>query len=446
MNPANRSTIIPIQALDVEGTAYDTSQGIIYAAGLLASNGSGGVVSMQAADIANMSFRSLMPSNYQNSVVQIADAIGLLMVAAVGNDAAPIPTFPAWYPQVISVSAIDTTEALASFSNWGKVELTAPGVNVYTTSYDYSGCVQQPPLPCDSASGGAPGYFPATGTSLAAPIVSGIAALYKAHNDWVNNVILRNMLLNNAADWGTPGVDIQFGEGLVQAAPGRGAGLVTDVGPMQAYVVNRDTGEIREDLTIGGTFQFPNLPSGRYYLLAATDEDGDGIYGETAEAVGAGGGGGALQNARTRFWPGGTLAGTINFTPEWPGVEAVGNDVWTGASTTFVGLYAETAHSSAGDIDWFRFKVPFSGTYRLWTEGRNTVECRTVYNEMDPLMSLYEDPTSAAINVDSDSGTGTCAELNVWLDTSKWYYVTIESEDAAQDIGDATILHIDGPV
>ena len=451
-NNAARPTIIPIQVFNALGTStsYDIGQGILYASGLPASNGAGGTVTMLRADIANMSFGGPLPTIYQALMVMAADLSGVLLIAASGNKAtaAPAaPSFPAWWPPVISVSAVAQDETLASFSNFGKVELTAPGVDIRTTQYDYSGCSTVLWLPCVAAFGGVPGYGQASGTSLAAPHVAAIAALYKMHDDSLTSSQLRALLLANAADLGPPGPDIFFGAGLVQAAPGRGVGLVANHGPVTAYLVNRTTGAILSTpvTALSNNFQFLNVPAGEYYTLAASDPDGDGRFGETAESLGASGGGG-LQNARTQLLPAGNFNGTVNFSLGWPEQEPEPlNDGWAGAGTTFVGFYAEATYSGANDTDWFTFVVPSNGLYRIWTEGRNTIECRELFNEMNPSLSLYHDPLLAPLASDSNSGEGDCAEISAQLTAGTKYFVAVTSEGSAPAIGDATILHIDGP-
>lgn len=68
---------------------------------------------------------------------------GILVVAAAGNDGGPVQSYPASYPSVISVAAVDSTGTVADFSNFpltGEVELAAPGVAVLS-AYPFANSV-----------------------------------------------------------------------------------------------------------------------------------------------------------------------------------------------------------------------------------------------------------------------------------------------------------------
>ena len=125
----------------------------------------------------------------------LSDAIDsqadILFVASAGNssnDADTAPSYPAAYPSsgIISVAATDSGDQLAEFSNFGRrnVDLAAPGVNILST------------VPQVNRWNIAGGYGTLSGTSMAAPHVTGVVALLKAaapERDWR---ALRNLVLS----------------------------------------------------------------------------------------------------------------------------------------------------------------------------------------------------------------------------------------------------------
>ncbi|MEK2689449.1 S8 family serine peptidase [Bdellovibrio sp. GT3] len=123
--------------------------------------------------------------------IQRANDKGVLFVAAAGNesnDNDANPTYPATYdvPNVLSVAAIDEKGSLASFSNYGKnkVHVAAPGVNIYSSTKNG-------------------GYSSYSGTSMATPHVSGIAALIASNEPGLNGIQIKERIMATAKPYPT---------------------------------------------------------------------------------------------------------------------------------------------------------------------------------------------------------------------------------------------------
>jgi len=128
---------------------------------------------------------------------------GMVLVAAAGNEGPhAAPVFPAGYPAVMAVTAVDASLQPYHEANRGDyIDLAAPGVDVW------------------SARGGQGGRYN-TGTSFAAPFVSATAALVLAQHPDDPPQRIRQSLQQIARDLGTPGRDKTFGWGLVQPPGG----------------------------------------------------------------------------------------------------------------------------------------------------------------------------------------------------------------------------------
>jgi subtilisin family serine protease len=86
------------------------------------------------ADVVNMSLGGSDPTELERIAFRNARWAGVLAVAAAGNDGQAVFSFPASYPSVMSVGAVDDTSRHASFSNRNKeVDIAAPGVSVLST-------------------------------------------------------------------------------------------------------------------------------------------------------------------------------------------------------------------------------------------------------------------------------------------------------------------------
>ncbi len=200
------------------GASFDIANGILFAAGL--PNASGDLPD-EPADVINMSFSSTLGNEFsrtEQDAVSSARAAGVVLVAAAGNDTDDTPRYPANYAGVIAVSATDRDNNLSPFSNTGPhIDLAAPGG-------DNSGVGSR--LICTA--GWSPTLLPgapenavacAFGTSVAAPIVSGVIALMKAVHpgltpDDVDLLLAGGQMTD---DLGAPGRDDSFGRGLLNA-------------------------------------------------------------------------------------------------------------------------------------------------------------------------------------------------------------------------------------
>jgi subtilisin family serine protease len=129
---------------------------------------------------------------------------GSLLVAAAGNDGSSAVEYPAGYPEVVSVAAVDDSGGHADFSNANDdVEVAAPGVNVLSTKR-----------------GG--GYVRFSGTSMATPHVAGVAALAWDRHRRAEAATIRARLDSAVDDLGSGGRDPSFGFGLIDAQKAAG--------------------------------------------------------------------------------------------------------------------------------------------------------------------------------------------------------------------------------
>ncbi len=138
--------------------------------------------------------------------VEDAQAAGVLIVAAAGNDTYNGVAYPAAFPGVLAVGASTPADERASFSNYGsRLDLIAPGVGIWST-------LRQPGYNAYGLYDGA-----GSGTSFATPHVAGVAALVRALRPDLAQASAFDQIVSSVDDVGDPGKDSQTGWGRLNA-------------------------------------------------------------------------------------------------------------------------------------------------------------------------------------------------------------------------------------
>lgn len=189
--------ILPVRVLDADGSGYniDIARGINYAVS-------------QGAKVINLSLGSVSSSQTIQDAIQNAKNNGVLVITAAGNCGASNykdngceyqnqPFYPAAGSASIAVAATTAYDTHATFSNTGSyVDIAAPGEYIWST------------YPQDNGS-----YEWESGTSMAAPMVTGAAALIYSVFPNKTPDEAAALLLQNTDDKGTTGWDSTFGCG-----------------------------------------------------------------------------------------------------------------------------------------------------------------------------------------------------------------------------------------
>ncbi|MFA5995650.1 MAG: S8 family peptidase [Patescibacteria group bacterium] len=184
-----KAKIMPIRISDSSGvmTDADVAEGIQYAI----DNG---------AAVINLSLGGLGYSSVLDDVIQTALNKGIVVVAAAGNNHRNmnlLPFYPVCSAGVIGVSAINENNHIEAYSNYGTncVDIAAPGDNIISTAYNGD-------------------YEEYSGTSMATPVIAGIAALLKAQENAVTPTEVTAALKDSAVDIDIPAV---YGVGRASA-------------------------------------------------------------------------------------------------------------------------------------------------------------------------------------------------------------------------------------
>ena len=195
------------------------------------------------AQIVNISLGGPAYSAVFQKAINEATEAGVTVVAAMGNDGTNCLNYPAGYDNVIGVVSVDRTNNRASGSSYGTWgDVAAPGAVVWSTTNDGS-------------------YWHKSGTSMASPVVAGVAALYKSVHPDATPAQITARLKATA----TKG-DSDLGAGIVNAA----AALSEKPGIPTVEIRSGETGEVLSQ-SDGGTLSAPW--DGQLCLTGTTGDD-----------------------------------------------------------------------------------------------------------------------------------------------------------------------------
>ncbi|MDI6831917.1 MAG: S8 family serine peptidase, partial [Actinomycetota bacterium] len=192
--------IIPLKVLDCSGSGYysDIISGMRYAA-------DGG------AEVINLSLGGTSYSDAMQEAVDYARAKGAVVLAAAGNSGDGTVLYPAGCEGVVGVGATTNRDVRAAFSSYNQyVDLTAPGWFVYSTMPTYPAAL--------NSLGYGQGYDYLSGTSMATPMASGLAALVRSLRPGYGPDEVWVAMRDHARDLGPPGRDDEYGYGRIDAA------------------------------------------------------------------------------------------------------------------------------------------------------------------------------------------------------------------------------------
>jgi subtilisin family serine protease len=213
-----KSKIMPVKAIgaDGSGSAFDIAQGIRFAT----DNG---------ADVINLSVGNYTSSAALREACRYAFDNNVILVAASGNDDSDQPGYPAAYPEVMGVAAVDHLKARADFSNYGDyVDVAAPGVDIPSTYIESD-------------------YAALSGTSMACPHVSAFASLIRSVSPGMKNSEVMRLIRETATDLGRPGKDPEYGYGLINVNA-----ALSQLQAAEAPPVQQSTDERQYNGGIGG--------------------------------------------------------------------------------------------------------------------------------------------------------------------------------------------------
>ena len=243
--------LVPLRAFGSDGLAEDddVAVAIVYAA-------------QMGIEVINLSFGDVYYSPIMQEAIAYAVSQGTVVVASAGNLGGDDPHYPSDYPEVISVAWLDAEgTGIAGRGTFGiGIDVGAPGSFIYTTTM---------PRPNEENPELDDFYGRRSGSSLAAPMVTGAAALLRSIDLDLSPSSIRSILTGAAVDLNEPGWDHRTAAGRLDVA----TALLRSL-PARVEITSpaHDAGWSGEALTITGSAVASSFDSFSLYYTEG-DED-----------------------------------------------------------------------------------------------------------------------------------------------------------------------------
>ena len=395
------------------GTFDDIAQAVLYSAGLPAVGAAGATVQSPRATIVNMSLGGGDVTVMRNAISAAVNA-GVLIIASAGNDNTTFGFFPASYPGVLSVAATGPDGNAARYSNGGAaVAIAAPGGDPSFWNIGSAGVLSTVWNFVNNT--GSYAYY--AGTSMAAPHVTGVAALLLSAEPTLTAADMRARLTQFASPVLGPQRSDLYGAGYLNAfsalARTRARGERT-----QLRLVSATSGDtVRTAIvTPGQPFSMSRVSDGRYFVVAAQDQDADGLFGGAGKRFGAVG----RASAPTEIVVANQVGGVANILLSF-NVENEPNDSIATANRLFVNSTISARFDQPDPRDMYVVQIPRAGGYVFETSPVNGACGFGI--ELDSNLSLLDAAGAVlATNDDIAAATGNfCSRVTQTLQPGTYH-------------------------